>query len=132
MATHMIYRTVSPTIWNSPTFHYLLHHEQVTMLCLLTHSQLKRFGLLSIFPDELGHITRQTKNQVLGVLATLERHRIIEWDPKAPMVAFPKYFRYNAIETISELALAARQLPLLPKSTVRDRQTDRFVAHINT
>jgi hypothetical protein len=109
------YRKVDPRIWNDEKFRELGDSAKLVFFMLLTHPNMTALGAMrgtiSGLAEELGWESEAFREAFAEVLSKA----MAEHDPKACLIALPKFIRYNQPESPNVVKAWVGALDLLPE-----------------
>lgn len=113
------YRKVDPRIWNDEKFRALTKDGKLVFFMLLTHPAMTALGAMRAtiagLAEELGWPVEDFREAFTDVLS----QGMAEHDPKACLIALPKFIRYNAPESPNVVKAWIGALDLLPECALK-------------
>ena len=119
------YRKIDPRIWNDAKFRALSDGGKLVFFMLLTHPNMTSLGgMRATIPglaEELGWKVEAFREAFREAL----QKGMAEHDPKACMVALPKFLKYNPPESPNVVKAWVGSLDLLPECELKIRVVAR-------
>jgi len=123
------YRKVDPRIWNDEKFRSLPDNGKLVFFMLLTHPSMTALGAMRATVSGLAEELGWEREAFAEAFAEALRQGMAEHDPKACLIAIPKFIRYNPPESPNVVKAWAGAVDLLPECALKTTVLHRAKAH---
>lgn len=122
------YRKVDPRIWNDAKFRALGDSAKIVFFMLLTHPSMTALGAMRATTAGLAEELGWTPEAFREAFAEVLKQGMAEHDPKACLIALPKFIRYNSPESPNVVRAWVGALDLLPECDLKNIVVQRAKA----
>lgn len=113
------YRKVDPRIWNDAKFRELSDNAKLVFFMLLTHPGMTALGAMRATLPGLAAELGWDSEAFLEAFREISEKGMAEHDPKACLVALPRFLRYNPPESPNVVKAWEAALDLLPECDLK-------------